>query len=358
MKKTLLAVAIPAVLLAGNVNAAEIYSSENGSVDFYGSLRAKLTKTPDADPKLDDGSSRAGLAGTFGVADNFDVFGNVEFSVRPGELKNRYSYIGANGSWGTVKIGKQYVTADDLWGVDNSYFFGGTHIVEGAVSGGVHDSAVRYTYENDVIYLDATYAFPEDGANAEVAELFGRVNVAGFDITAGVSKAEKFNAEQKDVESRDEQGNLVKTTYPESTFEDTFHTVWVERSFGDLYVGAQYASSDIERKNGTEGLERTGYALALSYSLSDKASVYGAYEFSDWELKNLAIDGKSKGEADVAYVGSVYKFNSYFRVYGEAAYVDGSTSIGLTNNKNDMSVKPGTAYDGEMLYAIGARVSW
>ncbi|OEE67445.1 hypothetical protein A1OO_16995 [Enterovibrio norvegicus FF-33] len=357
MNKKFLAVVIPAVLFAGNVSAAEIYSGENGSAEFSGSLRAKLTKSPDSDVKLDDGSSRAAVSALYKVNDNFDVLAALEFSVAS-EFKNRYSYIGATGDWGKVTIGKQYLTADDLWGVDNSYFFGGSHIVEGAVSGGKHDSSVRYSYEGNSFYVDASYALPEDGDNAEVAELFGRVSVAGFDITAGVSKAEKNNPEQKDVESRDDTGKLVKTTYPESKFEDLYRSIWVERTFGDLYVGAQYSASDIERNNGTEELNRTGYALAFSYGLNDKASVYGAYEYSDFETKGFKISDKTEGEADVLYVGSVYKFNSYFRVYSEVAYVDGTTSLGVSNDKNDLQVAPATSFDSEMMYAIGARVYW
>ncbi|MEZ8146962.1 porin [Enterovibrio norvegicus] len=342
MNKKILAVAIPAVLLASNVSAYEVFSSDEGSVEVYGQLRAKLTKDEGKDIKLDDGSSRAGVNATYTVNEYFDVLGAIEYSLAD-EFKNRYSYIGASGDWGKVTLGKQYLTADDLWGVDNSYFYGGSHIVEGTISGGKHDSSVRYIFENDDFYVDASYAFAEDDANPEVFELFGRVNVAGFDVTAGVSQAT--------------QGHAAFDGVPAGELEDFYHTLWVERTFGDLSVGVQYASSKIESDAVNMELDRTGYGLALSYGLSEKSSVYGGYEFSEYDVKDAASSVLESNDATLVYLGAVHKFNSFFRVYGEAAYADGTTA-GFTNNKNDWTVAAGATADSEMKYAIGARVYW
>ncbi|MFL7027046.1 porin [Enterovibrio norvegicus] len=358
MNKKILAVAIPAVLLASNVSAYEVFSSDEGSVEVYGQLRAKLTKDEGKDIKLDDGSSRAGVNATYTVNEYFDVLGAIEYSLAD-EFKNRYSYIGASGDWGKVTLGKQYLTADDLWGVDNSYFYGGSHIVEGTISGGKHDSSVRYVFENDAFYVDASYAFAEDDANPEVFELFGRVNVAGFDVTAGVSHAtqghDKFTVFKKDSDGKVTETVDYNVTAGE--LEDFYHTVWVERTFGDLSVGVQYASSKIESDISDLELDRTGYGVALSYGLSEKSSVYGGYEISEYDAKFTDASIDESNDATLAYLGAVHKFNSFFRVYGEAAYADGKTA-GFTNNKNDWTVAAGATADSEMKYAIGARVYW
>ncbi|WP_407334306.1 porin [Enterovibrio sp. 27052020O] len=358
MNKKFLAVVIPAVLFAGNVSAYEVLSTEEGSVEVFGQLRAKLEKKEDKDIKLDDGSSRAGVAAQYKVTEDFDVLAALEYSLAS-EFKNRYSYIGATGDWGTVKIGKQYLTADDLFGVDNSYFYGGSHVVQGKISGGKHDSAVRYTYENEAFYVDASYAFSEDDTNPEVFELFGRVNVAGFDVTAGVSRAEQGHGSFK-VYKKDDAGKVTEDLKYEVTsgaLEDLYTSIWVERSFGDLYVGVQYGVSNIESDVSDLELDSTGYAVALSYALSEKSSVYGGYEVSEYDAKftNESIDESDDGTN--VYLGGVHKFNSFFRVYGEMAFADGKTA-GFTNNKNDWEVKAGATADSEMKYAIGARVYW
>ncbi|CZF81004.1 Porin-like protein H precursor [Grimontia celer] len=345
MKKTLLAVAIPAVLLAGNVNAFEAYSGDAGSVEVYGQLRATLAKAPEKELTLNDGSSRAGVNAQYSVTDDVDVFAKLEYSISYDKdaLENRLGNFGFSGDFGKVILGKQYLTADDLWGVDNSYFYGGSHIAQGTISGGKHDSAVRYIFENDAIYIDASYALPEDKANAEVFELFGRVNVAGFDVTAGVSRAEQ----EHDAFDSVSAGSL----------EDLYTSIWVERTFGDLSVGVQYAASNIESDAVSMELDRTGYAAAFSYSVTDKASVYGGYEVSEYDVKDSASSVVESGDATNVYLGAVHKFNSFFRVYGEVALADGTTA-GFSNNKNDWEVAPGATADSDVFYAIGARVYW
>ncbi|EOD80953.1 Outer membrane protein OmpT [Grimontia indica] len=361
MKKTLLAVAIPAVLAAGNVNAFEAYSGDAGSVEVYGQLRATLAKAPEKELTLNDGSSRAGVNAQYSVTDDVDVFAKLEYSISYDKdaLENRLGNFGFSGDFGKVILGKQYLTADDLWGVDNSYFYGGSHIPEGTISGGKHDSAVRYIFENDAIYIDASYALPEDKANAEVFELFGRVNVAGFDVTAGVSLAEQEHASFK-VYEKDANGKVTDNVDYElqaGSLEDLYTSIWVERSFGDLNVGVQYAQSEIESDVSDLKLDRQGYALALSYALSEKSSVYGGYEVSEYDAKFTQESIDESGDATNAYLGAVHKFNSFFRVYGEVALADGKTA-GFTNNKNDWAVAPGSSADSEAFYAIGARVYW
>ncbi|USH04997.1 porin [Grimontia kaedaensis] len=354
MKKTLLAVAIPAVLLAGNVNAFEAYSGDAGSVEIYGQLRATLAKSPDKDVTLNDGSSRAGVNALYSVTDDVDVFAKLEYSISYDKdaMANRLGYFGFTGDFGKVTLGKQYLTADDLWGVDNSYWFGGSHIVEGAVSGGKHDSAIRYILETDFATIDASYGLPEDGAAAEVAELFISKDIAGFSFTAGVSSAEQ---EHGAFDYKVNDSTTLKVS--SGSVDDLYYTLWAERSFGDLTVGVQYANSSIESSALAVDLDREGYTLALNYGLSDKSAVYGGYEYSEVELSADEVSASAKDDYTNVYVGAVHKFNSYFRLWAEMGYSDGVTA-GYSNNKNDgFSVAP-SSVDSEAKYAIGARVYW
>lgn len=353
MKKTILAAAIPAVLLAGNVNAFEAYSGDAGSVEVYGQLRATLAKSPDQDLTLNDGSSRAGVNALYTVTEDVDVFARLEYSISYDKdaMANRLGYFGFSGDFGKVILGKQYLTADDLWGVDNSYWFGGSHIVEGTVSGGKHDSAIRYILETDFATFDASYGLPEDGASAEVAELFVTKEIAGFSLAAGVSSAEQKHKAFEYVVDGD------NVNVPAGAIDDLYYTLWAERSFGDLTVGVQYANSSIESDALAVNLDREGYTLALNYALSGKSAVYGGYEYSEFELSADDVQASAKDDFTNVYVGAVHKFNSYFRLWAEMGYSDGVTA-GYKNNKNDgFSVGPSMT-DSETKYAIGARVYW
>ncbi len=50
MKRNILAVVIPAVLVAGAANAAEIYNKNGNKLDFYGKLSASTSGPPMATP--------------------------------------------------------------------------------------------------------------------------------------------------------------------------------------------------------------------------------------------------------------------------------------------------------------------
>ncbi|WP_028021757.1 porin [Enterovibrio calviensis] len=354
MKKTILAVAIPAVLLAGNVSAFEAYSGDAGSVEVYGQLRATLSKSPDKDITLNDGSSRAGVNALYTVTDDVDVFARLEYSISYDKdaMANRLGYFGFTGDFGKVILGKQYLTADDLWGVDNSYWFGGSHIVQGTVSGGKHDSAVRYILDTDFATFDASYGLAEDGAAAQVAELFVSKDIAGFSVTAGVSSAEQEHG-AFDYKVDETQTVNVKA----GAVDDLYYTLWADRSFGDLNVGVQFASSAMESDALAVDIDRQGYTLALNYALSAKSDVYGGYELTEIEARADQVGLAENDDYTNVYVGAVHRFNSYFRLWAEAAYSDGVT-LGYKNNKNDgFSVSP-SVVDGDAQFAIGARVYW
>ena len=62
MKKTLLALAVMAA--AGSANAAEVYKTDDATVDFYGQLRQYVEFSDvdgEDDAKIDKSSSRWGL---------------------------------------------------------------------------------------------------------------------------------------------------------------------------------------------------------------------------------------------------------------------------------------------------------
>lgn len=342
MKKTLLAVAIPAVLAAGNVNAFEAFSSDEGAVEVYGQLRTTLAKEPNKDLELKDGSSRAGINANYSIAEGVEALATLEYSISfdADALKNRLGYFGFTGDFGTVYLGKQYNTASDLWGPSEGYFFGGSAIPQGALSGGKHDSSIRYIYNADSFFVDVSYGLPEDDKNAEIVDVFGGFSVSGFDVTLGVAK-EEHNAWG--------EGKLK--------VEDLFRTAWVYKSVGDFTFGAGYAASTTESKTGNREVERSGITTSVQYNVADHILVYGGAEFSEYEANFVPETIDQKGDATNFYLGGHYKFNQYFRVYSEVAFVDGTT-LGFENKESDMKVKAGSSADSDVRYAIGARVYW
>ncbi|MEZ9404327.1 porin [Vibrio sp. 10N.286.48.F5] len=330
MKKTLLALAV--VAAAGSVNAAEIYKSEDGAVDFYGQLRTELKFLDGQDAKLGSGSSRAGVDAQYNVSDDLKVLGKVEFALKDsGDMYVRNHIFGfSSDQAGTIKFGKQWTTSDDVYGADYSYFFGGSALLYSALNSALHGSQVKYSYDSDNFWVKAGYGLAEDDSNQELAELYVGFSVGDVNIHVGGGQT------TDDVAGSGFTG--LENTYYEGT---------VEYSKDVLTVGATVAASSVE--SAIDKADQTGFSVAATYGVADKTTVYGGYEF-------VSQDHDLLEDSNVVYVGAEYKYASWARVYAEYGYADGST-LGFTAQGSDMVVAPQTV-EGENNFGIGARVYW
>lgn len=370
MKKTLLAVAIPTLLIANTANAYELINEEGKFVDFYGQLRTELKKVHDSDTgkaedwKIGAGSSRAGINAKYDVNDQVNVFGLVEFGVGEGEMKNRLHYAGFESDFGKLSFGNQYVVADDVYGAEYSYFFGGSGLLYSTLSGAQHSSLVKYNYNGENFFIAAGYGLPEDDSNQELAELYAGSSVGNFNfhIGGGVNRDKAFKVGtnktlvQKQVDT-DGDGVFEPTTVEEKSdvtadIQNTYFEGTVEYNIGAALIGFTYYNQALEQKTGGDvEIDVNGYSLASTYAINSQSTVYGGVEFTDAE----ANTGRSEDSTNV-YVGTVYHINSWSRVYAEYGYADGTT-LGFTNTSADTSVKAKTV-DAQSNFAVGYRVYW
>ncbi|MGR5076244.1 porin [Photobacterium swingsii] len=353
MKKTLLAVAIPSLLVANMASAAEIYKSDEGSVDFYGQLRTELKKSEDKEVTLNAGSSRAGVAAQYTLAEGVDVFGKVEFGLQgKGDyvMKNRLHIAGVATDFGKFSFGRQWVVSDDVWGADYSYFFGGTGLRHATLSGARHDSLIKYNYEGESFWVAANYGLDQDDSNQELAELYAGTSIAGFNLHVGggqnTAKKFKVGSDKTDPNAPKDITADLRNTYFEGT---------AEYSFGAALIGFTYYNAKLEDLNSADQIKENAYSLAGTYAFTDKATAYTGFEYV--EQKPSGGADNEKGDGKNFYLGTVYKFNSWARIYGEYGYAKGTTT-GFTNKGSDSFVGPTAVKDGESNFAIGARVYW
>ncbi len=354
MKKTLLALAV--MTAAGSVSAAEIYKSEDGAVDFYGQLRTELKISDDTkeyayDQNTDKfvgtvkegnttigaGSSRAGVDAKYALNDSLDIIGKVEFSVKEEEMKIRQHILGFSGDFGSIKIGQQWTVADDTYGADYSYFFGGSALGYSQLNDAAHDSLIKYNYDADNFFVAANYGLDENDSNQELAEIFVGGSAGDLSVHVGFGQ------------TTDETGA--------DKVEDTYYEATAEYSFGKAGIGFTYYNTEI--KNSEHKVTIDGISLAGTYAWADNATAYAGYEYTDQDAGNISVVGEF-GEEDtstVIYVGTDYHFNSWSRIYVEAAYLDGRT-LGFTNKESDSFVNEPTIADGALEFATGVRVYW
>ncbi|MDV5170475.1 porin [Photobacterium rosenbergii] len=361
MKKTLLAVAIPAVLFAHSASAVEILKTDEAFVDFYGHLRTEVKKLEDTDVTLNAGSSRAGVQAQYAVTDSVDIFGKVEFGLNYNTasedyaMKNRLHFAGVDTDFGKLSFGRQWVISDEIWGADYSYFFGGSGLRHATLSGARHDSLIKYVYEGESFILSANYGLPEDDTNQELSELYLASSVGSFNfhLGGGVNRDKTFKIGTVETTPNPSVPEFTKTDDVTADLENTYFEGTVEYAFGPALVGFTYYNSTIENKGGNEEIKEDAYSIAATYSWADNATAYTGFEYVEQNSDQLDIDGDGKN----FYIGTDYHFNSWSRIYVEYGYADGQT-LGYTNKASDSFVGVTKDVDGESRFAVGARVYW
>ena len=198
MKRNILAVVIPALLVAGAANAAEIYNKNGNKLDFYGKMVGEHVWTTNGDTSSDDTTyARIGLKGETQINDQLIGYGQWEYNMDASNVegkqttKTRLAFAGLKaGEYGSFDYGRNYGAIYDVeaatdmlveWGGDgwsytdnfmtartngvatyrNSDFFG---LVDGLSFAlqyqGKNDSSRAIQKQNgDGVSTSATYAF-------------------------------------------------------------------------------------------------------------------------------------------------------------------------------------------------------
>lgn len=113
MKRNLLAIAIPALLIAGTASASiEVWNKDGNKVDFYGRVYALnyLTDRNNQTGEGDKTTARLGMSGETQISDSLSGYGRWEYEAKAGsdaDNETRYAYAGLNfGDFGSFDYGR------------------------------------------------------------------------------------------------------------------------------------------------------------------------------------------------------------------------------------------------------------
>ncbi|OCG42915.1 porin [Gilliamella sp. Bif1-4] len=113
MKRNLLAIAIPALLIAGTANASiEVWNKDGNKVDFYGRVYALnyITDRNNQTGEGDNTTARLGMSGQTQVTDSVTGYGRWEYEANTGknaDNETRYAFAGLNfGDFGSFDYGR------------------------------------------------------------------------------------------------------------------------------------------------------------------------------------------------------------------------------------------------------------
>jgi outer membrane pore protein F len=123
MKRNILAVVIPALLVAGAANAAEIYNKDGNKLDLYGKVDARHNFSDNAGDDGDQTYVRFGFKGETQITDQLTGYGQWEYNVQANHAesagdegnKTRLGFAGLKfGDAGSFDYGRNYGVIYDV----------------------------------------------------------------------------------------------------------------------------------------------------------------------------------------------------------------------------------------------------
>ncbi|OTQ72239.1 hypothetical protein B6D17_01915 [Gilliamella apis] len=369
MKRNLLAIAIPALLVAAGANASiEVWNKDGNKVDFYGRVKAAnhITDRGQAD-EGDDTSARLGMSGQTQITDGITGYGRWEYEAKAGKNSSnevRYAFAGLNfgdaGSFdygrndGVLKAITAYTdvlpefggdAANNDWNVlsartkavatyRNNNFFGLTDDLS---------FALQYADNGD-----NSNKFREDAIRGESREAYGanvqwRIFDTGLTAGAGYAQTSTSNNRQSTWATGlkyDNYNLYLGATYFQSKFKDSKTFVWPDG----------YVRHVDEKIKGFELVAQYGIDLPVGRITPSLAYVQHKYKYSSENfvannIRHIA-DGWNTPLAKYVSLGATYDLNKNFSTIVEYKFnlLDRKDlgAIQNTQNSRGHGSKPGT----------------
>ena len=319
MKKTILAIAIPA-LFASAANAAVVYDKDGTSFDIYGRVQANYYgEHDDTDAEL-VGSSRLGWSGKVALNNTWSGIAKTEWQVSAENSANKFDsrhiYVGFDGTqYGKIIFGQTDTAFYDVleptdifneWGDVGNFYDGRQEgqIIYSNTFGGFKgklsyqtndDKAVKVTDIGQGIKEDAIY-----GPNAK--RNYGYAAAAGYDFDFGLGLNAGYA--YSDLESTASSASGDKKEW----------ALGAHYAINGFYFAGVYTEGDL--KNDTTGYkgEGRGYELAASYNV-DAWTFLAGYNFK--EGKDNSAGSSYEDMVDETLLGVQYNFTSKLKAYTE-----------------------------------------
>ncbi len=322
MKKTILAMAVPALLAAGTANASvNLHNADGVVVDMSGAAEIQYIKeynnTQDPYLRVDDGDLL--FTASMEVTNTLSAVAGIGFKFEAnlnnsGSTESDEMYVGLRSTdFGVLTFGRQIMLADDV-GNAKDYELGSEQV------NFVTDSAnqvVKWVYDNGMFYAGANYALDTDPtkststASNEGQKVAGaRLGVRGAGLDARVYLYDAQNAASNafaptGVNLQDVTGFNLELDYVFGQFD--FSTSYGQVEYKDVQA------STVENKNTVDFWQLSG-----GFKADEKT--YFALGFD--ALDSSASGNYLKYKSNSLYANVSYKLHKNAMVYAEVGQAD------------------------------------
>ncbi|EJW5945164.1 porin OmpS1 [Salmonella enterica] len=296
MNRKVLALLVPALLVAGAANAAEVYNKNGNKLDLYGKVDGLRYFSDDAGSDGDQTYVRFGFKGETQINDMLTGYGQWEYNIQAdtseGEGANSWTRLGFAGlkfgEYGSFDYGRNYGVIYDVeaW-TDVLPEFGG-------------DS---YT-QTDVYMLGRTNGV----ATYRNTDFFGLVD--------GLNFALQYQGNNENGGAGEGTGNGSSRKLARENGDGFGMSASYDFDFG-LSLGAAYSSSDrtdnqVARGYGDGMNERNNYAggeTAEAWTVGAKYDAYNVYLAAMYaETRNMTYYGGGNGEGNGGIANKTQNF--------------------------------------------------
>ncbi|MGX5022595.1 porin OmpC [Enterobacter sp. UPMP2060] len=309
MKRKVLAIVVPALLMAGAANAAEMYNKNGNKVDLYGKVDARHTFSDNPGDDGDETYVQIGFKGETQIANDLIGYGQWEYKTFANNTEgagdksfNRLAYAGLKyGEYGSFDYGRNYGVVYDVeaW-TDMLPVFGGDSYTwtDNFMNGRANGLA---TYRNQDFFGLAeglNFALQYQGANE------------GQDAT---EDQEGTKNGHDNVRFQNGDGFGMSTTY--------------DFDFG-LSLGAAYSSSD-----------RTNKQVAYGAGNYNRYSPYAGGEHAEaWTIG-------AKYDAQGVYLAMMYAETRNMTPYGNVGIANQTQNFeAVAQYQFDFGLRPSLAW--------------
>ncbi|EFY9945741.1 porin [Shigella boydii] len=390
MKRKVLAMLVPALLVAGAANAAEVYNKDGNKLDFYGKVAGLHYFSDNSGADGDMSYARIGFKGETQIADQFTGYGQWEYNLQAngteGDGDNsatRLAFAGLGfGQNGTFDYGRNYGVVYDIeaWTDMLPEFGGDTYAgADNFMNGRTNGVA---TYRNNGFFgqVDGLnfalqyqgnnegsgdgFLFGQEGSGSGDGRKLSKENGDGYGMSTsynfdfGLSFGAAYsNSDRTDEQTKPDFHNTRASDRNDITAGSETAEAWTvgaKYDANNVYLAAMYA----ETRN------MTGYGDANAIAnKTQNFEVVAQYQFDFGLRPSIAyLQSKGKdlggwahdGNGDPRYtnkdlvkyveVGATYYFNKNM-----STYVD--YKINLLDNDDDFYEANGIATDD--IVAVG-----
>ncbi|MFU0890676.1 porin [Kluyvera sichuanensis] len=330
MKRNILAVVIPALLVAGAANAAEIYNKDGNKLDLYGKVNAERDFTTSGDTSNSDGTyAQLGFKGETQINDQLVGFGQWEYRFMadnaestPASNKNRLAFAGLKaGDAGSISYGRNYgivydvASYTDMAPSFSGMTWGGGHVDNYMTSRGTGRLTTRtrdFLGLVDGLSMGIQYQGKNDRTDVETSNGEGVGYSLGYDFGEGFGLIGSYSNSGRTGHQKlqDDVGDKAEAW-----------GIGAKYDANNVYLATTYAETRNMTRTGPKGLDGAAnktqnFEIVAQYQFD--FGLRPAISYVQTKGKDLAPEGTfAGGDADLAkfiQLGATYYFNKNFNV--------------------------------------------